>query len=406
MKQNRWVVVAGALVIQLCLGAIYSWSIFVEPLKKAFNYTTTETQVIFSVALASFAVVMIFAGRWQDKKGPRIVATAGGLVLGAGYILAAYTGGDFLLVTLTVGLIGGAGIGLGYVCPIAACVKWFPDKRGMVTGLAVAGFGAGAWVFQKIGSSLIESETLVGDGIMKAFLYLGVIFLLSVVLGAQLMKNPPEGWKPDGWEPPEKKTQKGKNEDFGWNEMLKTKQYWMLWLMFTFGAAAGLMVIGNLKPFGIWAGLDTATAGDAVGVLALFNGAGRIIWGTASDRLGRERSMTLMFLLQAAMMFALVHMGSSGLLLATASAWVGFNFGGNFALFPSATADYFGTKNVGVNYGFVFTAYGVAGIIGPILGGKVFDLTGSYLWAFIPTGVLCVIAAAMSLLLKHPHHEK
>jgi OFA family oxalate/formate antiporter-like MFS transporter len=152
--------------------------------------------------------------------------------------------------------------------------------------------------------------------------------------------------------------------------------------------------------------LDAATAGNAVGVLALFNGAGRILWGTASDKLGRSKSMTLMFLLQAAMMFILINMGSSGILLAVASAWVGFNFGGNFALFPSTTADYFGTKNVGINYGFVFTAYGVAGIIGPILGGKVFDMTGSYLWAFIPTGVLCLIAAILGLMLKHPRQEK
>jgi OFA family oxalate/formate antiporter-like MFS transporter len=401
MRHNRWIVVAGALLIQLCLGAIYSWSIFVEPLKKAFGYSTTQTQVIFSVALASFALSMILAGRIQDKKGPKIVATAGGLVLGAGYVLASFTGGSFLLLTLTVGIIGGAGIGLGYVCPIAACVKWFPDKRGMVTGLAVAGFGAGAWVFQKVGSAFIESA-----GVLKAFLYLGVIFLVTVVFGAQLMKNPPQGWLPEGWKPPEKKIPKGKTEDYNWQDMLKTRQFWMMWLAFTFSAAAGLMVIGILKPFGIWAGLDTATAGDAVGVLALFNGAGRIIWGTASDKIGREKSMTLMFLLQGVMMLALIKMGGSGILLAIASAWVGFNFGGNFALFPSATADYYGTKNIGVNYGFVFTAYGVAGIIGPILGGKVFDMTGSYLWAFIPTGILCITAAAVALLLKHPHNEK
>ncbi|MDD5111212.1 MAG: OFA family MFS transporter [Candidatus Altiarchaeota archaeon] len=405
MNQNRWLVVAGALLVQLCLGAIYSWSIFVEPLKKAFGYSTTETQIIFSVALASFALVMIFAGRLQDRIGPRIVATAGGIVLGLGYALASFTNGNFIALTLTVGLIGGAGIGLGYVCPIAACVKWFPDKRGMVTGLAVAGFGAGAWLFQIVGSSLIESEPVLSAGLMKAFLYLGGIFFLTVVVGAQLLKNPPAGWLPEGWTPPAKKTPAGAVEDYNWNEMLKTKQFWMLWLSFTFAATAGLMVIGILKPFGIWAGLDKLTAGSAVGILALFNGAGRILWGTASDKIGRSKSMAFMFILQAAMMLVLIKMGSSGLLLAIASAWVGFNFGGNFALFPSATADYFGTKNVGVNYGFVFTAYGVAGIIGPILGGQVFDMTGNYKWAFIPTGILCAIAAVISLMLKHPHHE-
>lgn len=398
---SRWLVVAGALAIQLCLGAIYSWSIFVNPLKDDFAYTTTQTQIIFSVALASFAVVMIFAGKWQDKKGPRLVATAGGIVLGVGYILAGYTSGSFIELVLTVGVIGGAGIGLGYVCPIAACVKWFPDKRGLVTGLAVAGFGAGAWIFANVGATFIESY-----GVLQTFFYLGVIFLVAVVLGAQLLRNPPECWLPKGWVPPAKKTKKGGSEDSTWQEMLKTPQYWMLWIMFIFGATAGLMVIGNLKPFGVHSGLDAATAGTAVGVLALFNGAGRITWGWLSDRVGRERAMSLMSLLQGVMMFALMRMGSTSMLLAVASAWVGFNFGGNFALFPSATADYFGTKNMGVNYGFVFTAYGVAGIVGPILGGQVFDLTGSYLWAFIPAGILCLVAAALGFILKTPHHRK
>ena len=208
---NRWLVVAGALIIQVCLGAIYSWSVFVIPLKEVFFYTTTQTQMIFSLALATFALVMIFAGRLQDKKGPRIVATLGGIVLGTGYLLASLTGGSFLLIALTVGIIGGAGIGLGYVCPIAACVKWFPDKRGMVTGLAVAGFGAGAWIFAKVASGFIDTY-----GILTSFMYLGVIFMVSVVLGAQLLRNPPAGWRPAGWNPPESISSTVSVKDFEW----------------------------------------------------------------------------------------------------------------------------------------------------------------------------------------------
>jgi MFS transporter, OFA family, oxalate/formate antiporter len=173
-----------------------------------------------------------------------------------------------------------------------------------------------------------------------------------------------------------------------------------LWTMFTFGASAGLMVIGILKPFGISSGMTAAVAGSAVGILALFNAAGRITWGFISDKIGRSRAMAIMFLFQGLMMLFLMNMGKSALLLAIAAAWVGFNFGGNFALFPSATADAFGTKHLGVNYGFVFTAYGVAGIIGPILGGMVFDLTKSYLWAFIPAGILCLAASGLSLVVK------
>lgn len=396
--QERWKVVAGALLIQLSLGAIYSWSVFVKPLEDDLSYTRTQTQIIFSLALASFALVMIFAGRWQDRVGPRRVASAGGIVLGLGYVLASMTDGSFLSIAASVGLIGGAGIGLGYVCPIAACVKWFPDRRGMISGLAVAGFGAGAWIFAKLGAKLIASL-----GVLTTFLYFGIIFLITVVLGAQLLRNPPAGYRPHGWAPPEKSSAKNMaGDDFGWREMLRTRQYWILWAAFMFGAAAGLMVIGNLKPFGQYSGLSADVATNAVGVLALANGAGRIMWGTLSDRLGRTRAMSLMFLLQGIMMLFLARMGGSPYFLSVAAAWVGFNFGGNFSLFPSATADYFGTKNVGINYGLVFTSYGVAGIIGPILGGQVYDVTGSYLWAFIPAGVLCVLAAALSMFLKRP----
>ena len=260
---NRWLVVAGALIIQVCLGAIYSWSVFVNPLKEVFSYTTTQTQIIFSLALATFALVMIFAGRLQDRKGPRIVATFGGIVLGAGYLLASFTGGSFPLVAFTVGVIGGAGIGLAYVCPIAACVKWFPDMRGMVTGMAVAGFGAGAWLFAKVASGFINDF-----GVLTAFLYLGVIFMVSVVLGAQLLRNPPAGWKPIGWNPPESRSNVSSAEDYEWREMVKTTQFWMLWIMFMSGAAAGLLVIGILKPYGIHSGMSTAAAANAVGILA------------------------------------------------------------------------------------------------------------------------------------------
>ncbi len=396
---NRWLVVTGALIIQVCLGAIYSWSVFVIPLKEDFSYTTTQTQVIFSLALATFALVMIFAGRLQDKKGPRIVATLGGIVLGSGYLLASFTGGSFPLIALTVGIVGGAGIGFAYVCPIAACVKWFPDKRGMVTGLAVAGFGAGAWVFAKVASGFIDAY-----GLLASFMYLGVIFMISVVSGAQLLRNPPAGWRPAGWRPPESKLQGTSAEDFEWRDMVRLRQFWMLWIMFMFGAAAGLLVIGILKPYGVHSGLSAAAAANAVGVLALFNGAGRIVWGTVSDKIGRKHAMTLMFLLQSVMMLALINMGSTEMTLSIAAAWIGFNFGGNLALFPTTTADFFGTKNVGINYGLMFTAYGVAGIAGPILAGSVFDMTGSYMWAFILSGVACLVAAGISLGLKSPRH--
>ncbi|MBN2422592.1 OFA family MFS transporter [Candidatus Woesearchaeota archaeon] len=406
-ETKRWLVVAGALLVQICLGAIYSWSVFVKPLEDTFHFTRTQTQIIFSVALATFALVMIFAGKWQDRAGPKKVAITGGIVLGLGYILAGslavYVPPSliFYFITGTVGLIGGAGIGFAYVCPIAACVKWFPDKRGLITGLAVAGFGGGAWIFAKLATSLIGSY-----GVIQTFLYLGLIFLIAVSAGSLTLSNPPKNWKPKRWKAAKKKTnKKASKENFTWQEMVKTSQFWSLWSMYMFGAAAGLLVIGNLKPFGVFSGMSAEVAGSAVGILALFNAAGRIMWGMISDRIGRTKSMLIMFLLQGGMMLSLMKMGASPLLLGIAAAWVGFNFGGNFALFPSATVDFFGTQNLGVNYGFVFTSYGVAGIVGPILGGSVFDLTGSYLYAFIPAGIVCLIAAGLSLITKHPFHK-
>ncbi len=393
---NRWFVVLGALAIQLCLGSLYAWSIFVNPLKTQYSYTTTQSQAIFSTSLAVFALTMIFAGRLQDTIGPRITAVIGAVLFGAGYLLSSFTNGSFPLLLITVGCIAGAGIGFGYVCPIAALVKWFPDKRGLMTGVAVAGFGAGALIFSQLADHLI-----VTDGLMTTFLKMGFIFFAVCIPAALLLCNPPKNWLPAGWVPPLVSDATGP-VDYTWRQMIGTVQFWMLWIMFITGASAGLMVIGNLKPFGVENGLSAVAAGSAVGILALFNGAGRIVWGIAYDKLGRGRSMSLMFLSQGIVMLFLINMGSTTTLLAIASALIGFNFGGIFAMFPSSTADFFGTKYIGVNYAFVYTAYGIAGIAGPLLGGRIFDLTGSYLYAFLPAGILCIIAAGIALMTKHP----
>lgn len=396
---RRWFVVAGALVVQVCLGAVYAWSVFVNPLKDEHGFSTTQTQIVFAVALATFAVTMIFAGRWQDRAGPRRVAIAGGLALGAGYVLAGLTGGSFAAIVLSIGLIGGAGIGLGYVCPIAAGMKWFPDKKGFIAGLTVAGFGGGAWLFGQLGTYFVETA-----GVLTAFVYLGVIFALAVVAGAMLLTNPPKGWKPVG--APATAAAAHTGRDYAWRDMIRTHEFWMLWVMFMIGATAGLMVIGNLKPFGEESGLSAAVAGAAVGVLAVFNAAGRIVWGTLSDKLGRATVFALMFSVQGVIMLFLISMGSFVGLFLFAAAVIGFDFGGNFALFPSATADYFGSENLGLNYGLLFTSYGVAGIVGPILGGSVLDATGSYMYAFVPAGIACLAAAVLALALGSERGER
>lgn len=422
---NRWWVVVGAVLIQLCLGAIYAWSVFTPALKAApFNFSNTQTQAIFSVGLATFAVVMVLAGRWQAKSGPRIVAFTGGILLGAGYLLAGLLGqglfGAFVNQLIFIGLVGGAGIGLAYVCPIAVGMKWFPDKKGLITGLAVSGFGFGATIWVKLADNW--GNLLANLGVLQVFVIYGIVFAVAVVVGSYWMVNPPAGWKPAGWNPPAPAkatpaTGRGKQgiargtavADLEPAQMLRTPQFYGIWVMFIFSAMAGLMTIGNIKNFGIESlqagGLSaaeaSAVAGTAMGVFyALANGLGRILWGVISDKIGRKLSLILMCLLQGTIMVLFYWLGSVAALFYLGATIIGFNFGGNFALFPTVTSDLFGNANVGRNYGWVFTAYGVGGIIGPIMAAAIRDAGQAWVAAFVIAGVACYVAAVLGYLLK------
>ncbi len=431
---NRWVVVIGAILIQLCLGAIYAWSAFTATLKLpvaegGYGFTASQTQWIFSAGLATFAVVMVVAGRLQARLGQRKIAMAGGIVLGTGYILGGFLGETFWAQLLCVGIIGGAGIGLAYVVPIAVCVKWFPDKKGMITGLAVAGFGFGATLWVKLAGSWFGGLLNTADGwfglpgVQAVFVLYGAIFLLCVLAGSIVMKNPPEGFKPVGWEPPKPHERAAATGaiDLNASEMLRTPQFYFLFLIFTGSAMAGLMVIGCIKLFGIdslqasGAAADAttagATAGTAMALYAILNGLGRIVWGTISDKTGRKAALFLMCLIQGIMMLLFYQVGGSRLGLILGACVIGFNFGGNFALFPAATADFFGNKNVGKNYGWVFLSYGVAGIVGPQIAGYFRDSAqGSNVstWStpFIIAGIACLLASGFALLLTAPKHAQ
>lgn len=424
---NRWLVVVGAILIQLCLGAIYAWSVFTPALTADggdYGFTATQTQWIFSVGLATFAVVMVIAGRMQAKVGPRPIAALGGIVLGVGYILGGFLGKTFLMQLICIGLIGGAGIGLAYVVPIAVCVKWFPDKKGMITGMAVAGFGFGATIWVKLGGSwfgglLNLCEGMMGlPGVQAVFVVYGITFLVVVLLGSIVMINPPDGFKPAGWNPPAPSATSAATGavDLTESQMLLTPQYWMLLLMFIGSGMAGLMVIGCIKLFGIDAlqasgaapdaAAASAMAGTAMALYAILNGLGRIVWGTVSDTIGRKLSLFLMCLAQGIIMIAFFYIGGNQLGLIIGACIIGFNFGGNFALFPAATADFFGNKNVGKNYGWVFLAYGVAGIVGPQIAAFFKDRSAgdvnAWLTPFLIAGGACIAAAVLALLLKAP----
>ena len=405
---NRWMVVIGAVLIQLCLGAIYAWSVFTKPLVEA-GWTKAQTQGVFAAGLATFAIIMVIAGRIMPKLGPRVVAMAGGVVLGLGYLLAGLFGGtSFTGIFILIGVVGGAGIGLAYVVPIAVGMRWFPDKKGLITGLAVAGFGFGALLWVKLAGSW--GQLIANQGLSTTFIIYGIVFLVAVVIGGIWMKYPPEGWQPEGWSPPKQEggTKLTGAVDFTSGEMLKTPQYYMILFTFIFGASAGLMSIGLMKLFpmialqanGIQEAAASAIAGTAMAVFfSLANGIGRIVWGAISDKLGRKLSIALMMGIQGIVVILFQWMAGTPELLYVGATLIGFNFGGNFALFPTMTADTFGTKYVGMNYGWVFLAYGVGGIFGPMLGGILGDM-GNFPLAFTICGILCLVAAGIISMVK------
>ena len=407
---NRWLVVLGAILIQLCLGAIYAWSVFTPALKTA-GWSKVETQVVFAVGLALFAVVMVWAGRKLPTWGPRKLTMLSGIVLGSGYGLAGILGGtNFWALLICIGVIGGAGIGIGYVVPIAVGMRWFPDKKGMITGLAVAGFGFGAMGWVKLAGSW--GHLIATIGLSATFIAYGIAFAGLVILGGLWMTFPPEGWLPRGYEPPAPANggPATDQECFTARKMLATRQFYLIFLTFVFSAGAGLMSIGLMKLYPMEAltkaGYSlteaSAIAGTAMAVFfSLANGIGRIAWGTMSDLMGRKVSIILMTATQGLCVLAFPTMAQNEFILYIGATFIGFNFGGNFALFPTMTADTFGAKNVGQNYPFIFLAYGVGGIFGPILGGMLGDL-GNFALAFTICGVLCIVGAVLTYFVNPP----
>ena len=405
---NRNFVILGAILIQLALGAIYAWSVFTPSLTDA-EWTKTETQWVFSIGLASFAVFMVLSGKLMPKVGPQKLAIFGGLLLGAGYLLAGLFGGtDFWMLLILIGLIGGAGIGFAYVVPIAVGMRWFPDKKGMITGLAVAGFGFGALLWIKLAGSW--GHLIADMGLSTVFTIYGVAFAAMVIIGGLWMKFPPVGWVPKGYEEKQAVAGTSGKKEFSSSEMLKKIQFYLIFFTFVFSAGAGLMSIGLMKLYPMEAlqaaGLTdvqaSAIAGTAMAVFfSLANGLGRILWGLISDKIGRKTSIIIMTAIQGIVIILFTYMAGNEILLYVGATLIGFNFGGNFALFPTITADTFGAKNVGQNYPFVFLAYGVGGIAGPILGGMMGDM-GNFALAFTITGVFVLLGTVLTLVVKAP----
>ncbi|MSO19663.1 MAG: MFS transporter [Acidobacteria bacterium] len=394
---NRWLVVVGGVLMNLSLGAFYGWSLYVPSLEKALHVTRTEVSNIFSIAVVVFAITFLIGGRLQDKKGPYIVSMLGSIIFSLGFFLTSHAS-SLMEMYLAYGVVVGIGTGFGYVPPIGVISKWFPDRRGLVVGIAVGAFGAGSALLGPFIPGWIAAY-----GWQSVLMWQGIVYFIATMTAAQLMKNPPTGYVPAGWTPPVVAAGGVKPADYTPSEMLRTSQFYRLLIGYAFGISAGLLVISQLLPFAQLSitGMSAALAGTAITIAAISNAAGRILSGWLSDSIGRIRTISIMVLLSAVTLPVLGRIDSLWLF------WpllfiIYYCYGTQLSLYATTTADFFGAKNVGANYGFVFLAFGVAGVVGPRLGGVLFDQFKSYTRAFDIAAVLLVIALVIIATLKPP----
>lgn len=395
--QTAWLKVSAGVGVNLCLGILYTWSVLAAALISQLGWTKTQSQFPYTLACLVFAACMIPGGRMVDKIGPRWVVTAGALFIGAGMILSSATN-SLTGITIGFGVLVGAAMGFGYAAPTPAAVKWFqPHKKGLIAGLVVGGFG-GASIY----AAPLTNYLLKGVGVSQTFFILGILFMGVMLVLAQFLSVPPPGFVPYGGPPPATKAAaaSASKRDYTPGEMFKTPQFYLLWLMFLFGSSAGLMIIGHLATISKVQG-NISWGFVLVAVLAIANAGGRIFFGALSDKIGRTQTMLLVFALQAVNMFLFSSYTSAPTLL-LGSVLTGAAYGACLSLFPTTTFDFFGIKNGGLNYSFVFTAWGIAALIGPIIAGRAIDLTKSYQGGYTVSGILMIVAAGLALVTKPP----
>src|SRR6266480_3084423 len=382
---NRWYIALAGVFMQLALGAVYAWSVFRVPLAKQFGWSISEVTLTFTISIFVLGFAAFFGGLWLNRKGPRVVALTGGALYGLGVFLASFTH-RLSWLYLTYGVIGGIGLGLAYIVPVAVLVKWFPDRRGLITGIAVGGFGAGALITAPVATRLIQSV-----GVLSTFAYLGIAFLIEKEIKGLFMRNPPDGWKPEGWTATASQTSHRAGHDFTLSEALKTWQWWALWLLLFLNTCAGISIISQEAPlFQELTGVTAVVAASMVGLASIGNAVGRVFWAWVSDSITRRVTFLVMFLSQILLFWFLPNIATASLM--TIAAFVVLMcYGGGFGTMPAFAADYFGPKNVGPIYGLMLTAWGFASVFGPLLIAHMRETAGSY------RGALHVIAGVMAL---------
>ncbi len=399
MGKKGWAVTFAGMGLNLTLGILYAWSMFAKQMTEAvenggFGWTKTIATLPYTIAIAVFAIVMVPAGRLQDRFGPRIIATIGAIFAGVGLIVASFaTAENIFFAVLGFGVLGGAGIGLGYASATPAAVKWFSSsKKGLITGLVVGGFGLAPVYIAPLSKYLLATY-----GIGNSFRILGIAFTVTATALAQLIKNPPSP-APAQQGKVTATTAATAQNNFTWRQMLKTPSFYSLYIQFVCAATAGLMIIGHLaKIVSVQSGNSIKIGFVFVALLAIFNAGGRVVAGLVSDYIGRVVTIALVCMMQSIIMFFFPYFTSINDFI-LGSAVVGFNYGACLALFPATTADYWGTKNLGLNYGILFTSWGVGGVFGPMLAGKIADATGSYALAYTIASSLLLFAVFLAML--------
>jgi OFA family oxalate/formate antiporter-like MFS transporter len=388
---SRWGIAAAGVFMQIALGAVYAWSVFRLPLAKQFGWSIPQVTLTFTIAIVAVGIAAFFAGLWINRKGPRIVAMTGGVLYGLGVFLASFSNHGLWWLYLSYGLIGGIGLGFGYIVPVAVLVKWFPDRRGLITGIAVGGFGAGPLITAPIATHLIQSV-----GVLSTFAYLGCAYLVVTVAAGYFMQNPPPGWKPARWQPSAPQAAQRAARDFELGEALKTWQWWALWLLLFMDTSAGISIISQESPMFQELGHVTAlAAASLVGVASIGNALGRVFWAWLSDAVTRRIAFLLIFLVQIPLFwfYPYLHTGFS---LGLVTFVILMCYGGGFGTMPAFVADYFGTKSVGSIYGLMLTAWGAASVFGPLLIAHLREVDKVY------SGALHIIAAVLTVSLLLP----
>ena len=398
---NRWVIAIAGVFLQIALGAVYAWSVFRIPLSKQFGWSISQVTLTFTISIFMLGFASFVGGLWMNRVGPRTVALTAGVFYSVGVFLTSFSANKLWWLYLSYGFIGGIGLGLGYIVPVATLVKWFPDRRGLITGIAVGGFGAGALITAPVASRLIQTV-----GVLPTFAYLGVGYFIITIIASLFMQNPPEGWQPTGWTPSAKQTAQRATHDYVLSEALKTWQWWALWLILLLNPSAGIAVISQEGPiFQELTKVSAVVAGGMVGIASLGNGVGRVFWAWLSDLITRRVTFAVMFILQVFLFWFLPSIALPAL-MTTVTFIVLMCYGGGFGTMPAFTADYFGPKNVGPIYGLMLTAWSFASVFGPLYIARMRETAGNYAGALHVIGVVMLVSILLPIIVRPPQREQ